>query len=92
MAKKQEINPKDGKRFVRDVLQSARGYGVNEATLIEKVNELGDPDEADEAAVRSWVEFNQGRGWVTYRYDEDSEEDLWYLTERGQAKQNQSLK
>ncbi|GAA5482066.1 hypothetical protein [Haloferula sargassicola] len=86
------ISEAKGKRLVREVIALARGYGISEKAITDKVNELARPDRAKIATVREWIEWNQHRGFITYRYNEDLEEDLWFLTERGQAKRNETLK
>jgi len=77
---------------VRGLIEAAKGYGICEAALLERVNAAVAPSEASLERLRQAVEWNQGKGYATYRWDEDLETDLWYLTERGRAKQNEQIK
>jgi len=92
MGDKLDISDGALRRRVRELLAAAGGYGIGEAVLLERVNEAIRPSEVDLGRLREAVEWNQSRGYATWRYDEDFDVDLWYLTERGRAKQNEGIK
>jgi len=37
--------------------------------------------------LRVSIEWNQGKGWIDYRYNADQERDEWFLSERGRQKE-----
>lgn len=72
---------------MREVLNLAPGYGYNEQSLLDKVNELARPEAANISQLRQWIEWNHRRGYIRTEFNEDLEEDLWFITEDGIAKE-----
>jgi hypothetical protein len=86
-----QISTARGRKLVRDVLQLAAGYGVSEEALLIKINELARPERCEAGDVRGWLEWNHTRKFITFKFNEDLEEDEYFLTEHGRAKQNENL-
>lgn len=86
MGKPRLTNAK-GRKLVREVLNLAQGYGYDEEALLDGVNELASPAEANISQLREWIEWNHGRGYVRTEFNEDLDEDLWFITEEGIAKE-----
>lgn len=84
---KPKITDTTGRQLVREVLNLAKGYGYNEENLLEKLNELARPAEANLSQLREWIEWNHGKAYLRTEHDEDLEEDLWFITEEGIAKE-----
>ena len=80
-------NPK-GRRLVREALQLIAGYGYSQGRLLEQVNELAAPAQANHSQLRDWIEWNHSRNYVRTEFNEDEDKDLWYITKEGIAKQS----
>ena len=74
------------RRKVREALNMAPGFGKSEGMIHQIVNELtgGGVDLQDLRDARDW---NHQELYIRREKDEDSDEYLWYITERGIAKQ-----
>jgi len=71
---------------VREALAASPDREYTDGLLVKSIQVvLGDaPDPRALLAAREW---NQAKGFITYRYDEELELDLWRLTERGRQKE-----
>jgi hypothetical protein len=68
---------------IRETMQMAPARRWTEKLLHAQIRrEFPDVTEADVRAALIW---NQGKGFVDYRYIVEFERDEWYLTERGKA-------
>lgn len=85
---KPRINNANGRKYVREVLNLAKGYGYDDESLLDKVNELARPAEANRSQLRDWIEWNHSRGYIRTEFNEDQDEDLWFITEEGIAKES----
>lgn len=66
----------------------APGYGYTEKSLLENINELAAPAEANRSQLREWIEWNHDRAYIRTEFNEDVDADLWFITEEGIAKEN----
>jgi hypothetical protein len=85
---KPRIKDPKGRELVRDVLNLAQGYGYSEKSLLDNLNELAEPAEANLSQLREWIEWNHGRQYVRTEFNEDQEMDLWFITSEGIAKES----
>lgn len=85
---KPRISKAKGRKYVREVLNLAKGYGYSEGSLLEAVNDLASPAEANLSQLREWIEWNHSRDYIRTDFNEDLDEDLWFITEEGIAKEN----
>lgn len=86
MGKPRLTNAK-GRKLVREVLNLAGGYGYSEAALLDRLNELARPAQANRSQLREWTEWNLIKDYIRTEFNEDLEEDLWFITEEGIAKE-----
>lgn len=91
MAKKRSGKPRvsdaRGRVYVREVLDMGAGYGYSEEALLNGVNELAAPAEVTWSEVREWVEWNHHKKYIRTQFNEDQNEDLYYITKDGIAKE-----
>lgn len=86
MGKPRLTNAK-GRKLVREVLNLAQGYGYDESALLDRLNELARPAQANRSQLREWTEWNHHRAYIRTEHNEDLEQDLWFITEDGIAKE-----
>ena len=76
-----------GRVLVREVLNMGQGYGYTEDALLDGINGLASPAEAQRSEVREWLEWNHRNDYLRTEFSEDLDEDLHYITKEGVAKQ-----
>ena len=72
---------------MREVLNMAQGYGYSEKSLLDSINGLAAPAGAKWSEVREWVEWNHSKGYLRTEFNEDLDEELYYITKEGIAKE-----
>ena len=85
---KPRVKAPKGRELVRDVLNMAPGYGYSEDSLLDGINQISRPAEAKWSEVREWVEWNHSKGYLRVEFNEDLDEDLYFITSEGIAKES----
>ncbi len=80
----------DGKLrgLVREVLNMAPGYALEDEQLFAAVRELLPMHHAKDSDILRAAEFNLSKGYVSETTNEDTEKREWRITRDGIAKQS----
>lgn len=82
------ISDGKGRKYVREVLNIGKGYGYSEEAIEKNVNELAAPAKSNRSQIREWIEWNHSKAYVRTEYNDDFNQDLWFITEEGIAKES----
>jgi hypothetical protein len=80
---------KDGiiRKYVREFVAMAQGYGCTEAAIYDSVNERV-PGKADLSQVRQAIEWNLAQDYIRGSENVDTDEYEWRITSEGIAKES----
>lgn len=80
----------DGKlrALVREVLNMAPGYALEDEQLFAAVRELLPMHHSEDSDILRAAEFNLSKGYIADAENEDTEQREWRITKDGIAKQS----